>query len=496
MKGSQYFQPLVAVIAGGLVTLLGNYAQAQQPAAPAEEPPAAEAPPAEGDAPEGDTAAEAAAVEEPAAMPAPEPAPVAEPAPTEAAAPETDASADTADMMAEAEAADIEQELLAVGDAQADEYKLDLYGFADFTYVHAIKHQAFSPPYNSFAVGRLNVYLASDLGDNWRSLAEVRFTYLPHGASVVDDTGQSSRIDTTVGDYTDLNRPIRVGGTVIERAWVEYSAHPLLNFRLGHWLTPYGIWNVDHGSPVIVGVRRPFVVGEALLPQSQTGIQMHGTYNIDPVQLGYHLTLSNGRGPIDAYQDLDNNKALGGRLFMRADTGAGNIGVGVSGYRGTYTDRTDEFTLDTDGNFGIDYPRTAEYDEASWAADAKWEWGGFLLQSEAIMNDVVYDDLRPADVFAVSGPPGFVPDYRRIGIYGLTGYRFDFLGLMPFAGAEYYDNGQPFLSKSAAFWGGLNSRPTPRVVLKVQYTYSWFPDFDEPDDYHYNSLDFQAAWSF
>jgi hypothetical protein len=86
-----------------------------------------------------------------------------------------------------------------------------------------------------------------------------------------------------------------------------------------------------------------------------------------------------------------------------------------------------------------------------------------------------------------------------VGCYGLGGYRFGFLGTMPFAGAEYYYAGPSALgSKSAAFFGGLNVRPTARVVLKAQYTYSWFPDplAPLPENSHYNSVDLQAAWSF
>lgn len=423
--------------------------------------------------------------------------PPAEPAPAEASADASAADA-AAEMMAEAQAAEIESQLAPTGDMENDDYKLDIYGFADFTYGYAVKKFAFDDPYDSFAVGRFNVYFASQLGDNWNSLAEVRFTYLPHGAYRTDATGQTTRDDTTTTDYTDLNRPLQWGGVIIERAWLEYNAHPLLNIRGGHWLTPYGIWNVDHGSPVIIGVRRPFIVGEALLPESQTGLEVHGTHNVEPFKLGYHLTLSNGRGPVDTYSDMNDNKALGGRLYARADTSAGAFQLGFSGYRGQYTDRTQQYTISANGDVSTIYPRVTEYMESSLAADVKWEWSGFLLQSEAIMNDIVYDDLRPADPFPPPGaPPGFVADTRRIGIYGLTGYRFDFLGIMPFGGLEYYDNGAVLLAKSAAFWGGLNVRPTPRVVLKAQYTYSWFVAAGEqPDDLHFNSVDLQAAWSF
>ncbi len=425
-------------------------------------------------------------------------APAAEP--TSAEMDSTAGASSDADAAAEAEAAAIEAQLLqeAVGDVSESEYKLDIYGFLDFTYSHQVKEFAVTAPYNSFYVGRFNLYLASDLGDNWHSLAEARITYLPSGSTTFNPDLTITRTDTTATDYSDLNRPIRWGGTVIERAWLEYSAHPLLNVRAGHWLTPYGIWNVDHGSPVIIGVRRPFIVGESLLPASQTGLQIHGQHLVGPAQLGYHFTVSNGRGPIDTHQDLNHNKAIGGRLFARVDTpSAGTLHFGVSGYKGRYTDRGQEFVPLPDGTFETQYPRVTEYEEASLGGDLKWTWGGFLLQSEAILNDVVYDDLRPAAFTAPPQPQGFASDYRRIGIYGLTGYRFDFLGIMPFGGAEYYDAGSAgFLRRSAAIWGGFNLRPTPRVVLKTQYTYSWFPKEDLPDNYHFNNLDFQAAWSF
>jgi hypothetical protein len=309
-----------------------------------------------------------------------------------------------------------------------------------------------------------------------------------------------SRTNTTAADYTDLGRSVQWGGIIIERAYLEYLAHPLANIRVGHFLTPYGIWNVDHGSPVIIGVRRPFIIGEALLPMSQTGVEIYGSHHFDPVEVGYHLTLSNGRGPIDTYQDLNHNKAIGGRLFARADTAtAGTLTLGTSAYRGRYTDRTQQFVVDAKGQFQQTSTITLDYNELSLAADLKWELAGMLVQSEAIVNDVVYDRQRPTDL-VFSGPPGFQPDYRRIGVYGLAGYRFAFLGTMPFAGAEYYDSSKSGFhnGKSAAFWGGLNVRPTARVVLKAQYTYSWFPGTPKgvADGSHFSAIDLQAAWSF
>jgi hypothetical protein len=412
-----------------------------------------------------------------------EPAPPAEPAPS------------TADAVSAAEEEALLSELGS--EAAHDEYELDIYGFVDFAYGHALDDDFFNP-YNSFAVGNFNIYLASELGDGWRSLAEVRFTYLPHG-----DRGSRAapgpRTDTSASDYADLGRPLRWGGVVIERVWLEYAAHQLLTIRGGHWLTPYGIWNVDHGSPVIIGVRRPYIVGESLFPASQTGLELYGTHGLTDLQLGYHLTLSNGRGPLDKYQDLNANKAIGGRVFGRLDSSLGTVTLGVSGYRGDFTDRDQTFGADSDGNLVVNYPRLVDYDELSYAADLKWEYSGFWLQSEAIVHEVAYEEgFRPAAPLGTPGPPGLSPDYQRVGVYALTGYRFEFLGLMPFTGGEYYHiGGASAVPTAVAMFFGLNARPTARVVLKLQHTYAWLPGENAlPDDAGFNAIDSQVAWSF
>jgi hypothetical protein len=377
--------------------------------------------------------------------------------------------------------------------------ELSLYGFADFTYSHSLESSETPYAYDSFAVGKFNLYFSSGLGANWRTLAEVRFTYLPNGADKLEG-GSWARQDNTVGDYTDLDRPLRWGGIVIERVWLEYAAHPLFTVRAGHWLTPYGIWNVDHGSPAIIGVRRPYIVGEALFPTSQTGLELYGTYDFDRTQLGYFLTLSNGRGPLDTYEDLDDNKAVGARVYARNEADSVTSTFGVSFYTGRYTDRSSQYVTDDNGNLVLKRPVTLAYDELNWAMDLKVEAHGLLIQAEGILNEVVYDDsVRPPSYAAGASAPGFVPNYRRYGAYGLVGHRFDWLGVMPFAGFEYYRWGAAsFAPASAAFWGGFNVRPTPQVVLKGQYTFAWFP---QPlaggiEGGHFNGLDFQAAWSF
>jgi hypothetical protein len=384
--------------------------------------------------------------------------------------------------------------------AESDGYKLNLYGFSDVTYTTYIDKGSFGYPVGTFWLGNLNLYAGADLGDNWRTLTEVRFSYLPNGtvpsAQAFSPTPPAPT-DTTVPDYTDLGRPVRWGGVIIERAYVERTFLSWLTVRAGQFLTPFGIWNVDHGTPVIIGVRRPFIIGEGLLPRSQTGLEAFGGGLAGPVEVGYHLTLSNGRGPTDTYRDMDGNKAIGWRLWARHRADAlGTLALGFSGYRGKFTNANQVTMVNAQGEFSTVLQPILQYDELSLAADVKWERGGALFQSEFVMNDVAYSDAtRPlAPVF--TGPPGFAPDNRRWGLYALTGYRLSFFGIMPWIGGEYYNVGTQGFD-AAAIWGGLNIRPTPRVVLKAQVTRSFFVDV--PPGLNFKGMliaDFQVAWSF
>ena len=499
---------------------VGASAQAAPPVQPGSDlpapEPAAASNPADADASAATPAAAPLTAEPMDAAPVAAP-PQDTPAPGSAEAEPAAAEVSAAD----AEAAAIEAELLSSADADAteaagelsdDEIKLNVYGFADFTYNRLLSDRAvwnnYTFGYPSFYVGNFNLYLSSNLGSNWRSLSELRFTYLPDGVDNVDPVtfAPTPRTSTAYPDYTDYNRPVEVGGVVIERVWVEYAAHPLLTARFGQWLTPYGIWNVDHGSPTIIGTTRPYIIGSEMLPQRQTGINLYGSYGIDSTQIGYNLTLSNGRGPVDAYKDFDKNKAVGWRLWAQQDTSFGSFVLGTSGYKGTFTDRTQNTTVafgapGEDVALGNEFVLNSEYDELSLAADLKWTWQGAVVQGEVILHDVGYmSDTRPAaDDTMDGGPLGWKPDLRTWGAYGIAGYRFDFLGIMPYFGGEYsYQGRVSAVPAAVGLWGGVNVRPTARVVLKLQGTYAFYPQdwigLETADPL--KMLVSQIAWSF
>lgn len=361
------------------------------------------------------------------------------------------------------------------------QHRLDLYGFADMTYIrllipHTSTWNHFYLPTNSFSVGNFNLYMSSNLGSGWRALGEVRFMYLPNGATTNDSAGNAVRTDTTVLDYAGFDEPIHWGAIRIERIWVEHEFSTLFKLQAGQFLTPYGIWNVDHGSPAIIGIRPPAVVATELFPAHQTGLQLYGSKFFDPVELGYHLTLSNGRGPVE-YQDFNDDKAVGGRLYVKTDA-LGSLTFGTTAYRGGYYDRTAKYVITTkNGQPVVDqaFTTVSKYQEFSLGADLKWEWKHFLVQGEAIMNQVKFATGGRPRVQNLAPPNGFQSDYQRWGYYGLVGYRTPFIQTMPYATVQYlYSPDDPLVPPILAGQFGLNIRPTPAVVLKTELTITHF----------------------
>ena len=443
----------------------------------------------------------------PAATPAPDsaapapaaaatPGPTADKADSDADAKFVAAPAASSDSFASEEPTDSEQS-----------HRLDLYGFADFTYQRLLVPSSnvwtrTYPSVNSFAVGNFNLYMSSNLGDSWRALAEVRFLYLPNGATTADPTtGNVVRTDTTVLDYAGFEEPIRWGGIQIERIYVEHEFNGLLHLQIGQFLTPYGIWNVDHGSPTIIGIKKPFVVDDELFPEQQTGLQLYGSGFLDPFEIGYNLTLSNGRGPVD-YEDFNDDKAYGGRVYAKTDS-IGTLTVGASFYRGGYYDRSAKYTLTTtDGHSVVDQAFTtlSKYQEMSTAADMKWEYKSWLAQGEFIMNEAHFSSGgRPRGDRRDQGPQGFQADYRRWGAYGLVGYRLPVVPLMPYVIVQHaYSPDMPSTPPATAYEVGVNLRATAAVVIKLEYT-DWH--FSAPGTMGYGYfplriLASQVAWAF
>lgn len=153
------------------------------------------------------------------------------------------------------------------------------------------------------------------------------------------------------------------------------------------------------------------------------------------------------------------------------------------------------------GNQLVDqeYTTIAKYEEFSFGADVKWQWKRLLVQSEFIMNDVAYGkDARPR-AQALKPPQGFQSDYRRWGVYGLVGYRTQFIQTMPYVVLQHaYAPDNPVVPPTSGLQFGLNIHPTPAVVLKIELSLTHFsgPGSIGLGNYPLRILGSQVAWAF
>jgi len=456
---------------------------AEAPTPPAETPTVDEPPVV------ADDAAEAPAAEAPAAE-----------APAAGDAAEHDDDADDDD--AAAAAADDDTVLLAPDELDgAAPSKLQIYGFSDMTLRRGWLsgedsiYRLFATPEAAFAMGRLNVYIRSEPAPRLSSLLEVRLLYLPHNATTVSSTGELVSTSTLLRDDTELGGELQWGGISIQRAHLDYQLTDRLVVRVGHWLTPYGIWNVDHGSPTVIGVRRPYIITARWFPESQIGVQLAGTAPIASAQLTWAATLSNGR--ISAATDHDLDKAIGGRLELALPQ-LDELRVGASAYfalahtatfRATLADPTDPSTAT------LIRSAVGSARELSLAADLRLRHGRFRLLAEWIMAQRTYQGARPAAVLPRRG--GFEPDAFNSGYYVLAAWQTQRWSATPFIQIE---RSIGTAENTAVRLGtiGVNIRPAPTLTMKLDVGGGWV----EPDGAalapgtNIAHLEAQIAWVF
>jgi hypothetical protein len=142
------------------------------------------------------------------------------------------------------------------------------------------------------------------------------------------------------------------------------------------------------------------------------------------------------------------------------------------------------------------------YDEVAWGLDARYVQGGLHLQVEWILNERAYTEGGRA----VRSATQFQPDDRRYGAYVLGGYRFSWLGIMPYVIAEYFSPVNTFEPTRPATRDvfidagiGINSRPTTNITLKLEGDISKF-DVEHSEgsafEHPFQAIQAQVAWAF
>jgi hypothetical protein len=161
-------------------------------------------------------------------------------------------------------------------------------------------------------------------------------------------------------------------------------------------LTPYGIWNIEHGTPIVTMVRVPYMQSRDMMPLNQTGLQVFGRfYPTYEFFIDYALTVSNGRERF-SFHDLDDKKAFGARLHLAYEGNKATISGGGYLYYGNYTKLKKRAVIDTDQNsLRVERVEEGVRNELVVSGDFSAEFSGIRLQGEVIWRQDHVEVSRP-----------------------------------------------------------------------------------------------------
>jgi hypothetical protein len=385
---------------------------------------------------------------------------------------------------------------------------LSFWGFSDLTFggIHydspTATYKVATPSHDTFYSGGVNLYVKSEMTRTLSALVETQLTYTPNGftdnyptnvyvgKTLIEQQAGTPVPNTTVhGPYSQL--AYNQDGIVIERAYMEWKPADWFGVRVGRFLTPFGIWNEDHGSPVLIGVDYPQFMNFNLVPIQQLGLEAFGSANFtDDLRFEYALTFANSDGPAPEYEDLTNMKALGARLKFVYSHDDLMLRVGGYAYYSQYVNSTEDInvqlspTLTINGvtnPFSSSATTSANYDESIFTGDAEVRYKGLRILGEFAHKTVIYNTASQLGATSqlLKGIPANATAYDT-SHYGYGGYvmgayevpvrtkAFDF-SMTPYLGYDYVIPSTTVeTAATKQVRGGLNFKPSPYVTLKIE----------------------------
>jgi hypothetical protein len=424
---------------------------------------------------------------EPQDVPSPEPPASADPAaPADPNEELRQLKAEVSELKARMDAAE-EADLAAAGSVKF-EPTFDVYGYLTLELQKWFVED--DNPFNgiintnlSFGMQNLNLYFSSHMTETLSALVELGFSSLPHG---LDKSFMPfERYDNRVQDPRSTET-ITMGGINIERAQLVWQPYDFFGVTAGRFLTPYGIWNIDHSPVIIIPTNLPYVMIRQTVQPAQTGIAVQGRFFPGKnMYLDYAVTLSNGRGAAEEVFDLDENKAVGLRLKGSYEKDEFGISLGGYGYFGTATDSTK--TLETTPEFNITMTTTEKYREMTGSADLQLKLYGLLVQAEWAGGIIKYIERpqRQYPIVNVPIPGEYQPDYLRWDMYLLLAWTLPLdkwlgekkLTLYSMGERSIMDDSDENYNVWMLRWG-VTFKPVSFVVLKVDCATLMMPESD------------------
>ena len=223
----------------------------------------------------------------------------------------------------------------------------------------------------------------------------------------------------------------------MERYYFDYFFSQSTSFRIGKFLTPVGIWNINHAAPLVWTTTRPLVTEDQVFSSHATGLMATKTFTVNDLDIDASLFL-------DDSDDLEPRKnhfhdftnAIGSRIHILLNE---DLNLGVSYL--TYKKRAD-FHNARNHLFGL---------------DALWTHNGYELQAEFIYRYAGRDKSEKG--FYLQGVVPLGRDFYAVN-------RYEYL-----TGTHLFYETSAIKSTTHLGITGLAWRPYTPLVFKAEYRF-------------------------
>jgi len=268
------------------------------------------------------------------------------------------------------------------------------------------------------------------------------------------------------------------GSFSVERALFSVFLNRYFNLSFGKFITPAGIWNVDHGSPVIMTIDQPSQYSYAeIYPKSQLGIMEEGTAFIGDADLSYSVYLSSGRDDQPIYKP--NDLSVGGQLRFGLPV-LDELRIGLSGYTGRVNTRLRSMIMDYEGIEYVD-DILLLYRENIIGGDVRLSINPLTIQAEVNYS-------RSTDYMNNDSTFGTLGTYV-LGSVDIL--KKENVSVTPYAFYEYVKYIDPLNNPTIdpmmvsdgyhKFMGGINFRAFTNYGIKLEYNFTRLLLGDDPD---------------
>ena len=291
---------------------------------------------------------------------------------------------------------------------------------------------------NTFKAHRLIIQVGSRLNSKVRFNSEIEYEY---GGFITNK---------------DASNTTQKGELKIEQAWVDHELSDQFTLRTGIILVPVGQLNIFHDSDLRDFTARP-LVNKYIIPTTwmDTGIGGHGEFEIGDAEVTLEGYVINGLDHNNTYSPTKGTRNM--RPNFKNDTNQGKALVGRIG-----------IIPSINAEFGVSTYQ-GQYKQSLLAFDARYALGQLGVKGEyARYADGYNNDANGYNVEGKFNVSPLIGQTKPIHVLA----RYELIDLLDDASA----------GRRTRTSIGLNIRPLPAFVYKVEYSINEVQGMDDEDN--------------